>query len=299
MALPEIHGVIPILVTPFDEAGRIDRDSLQSLVDFTIDAGVHALGIALGSEIQTFTEAERELMIRTVIERAAGRVPVIVNTGAAATDLAVGYSRQAVEQGAAAVMCVSPGPGFSLGETIAYFNAISAAAAPTPVIIQDVNAAPVPAIVIRAIADACPGVRYAKVESSPQPSQILAAVEANGERVGIIGGAAGQFLIEELRRGAIGTMPWPSLPGPFVAVWNQWQAGDQTGARDRFETTIAPLLRVPAFSLGAGHRLHKEVLRRQGVIASAAVRRPSDPLDPITLWELDDACARLGIESGD
>src|SRR6476469_1080301 len=118
MALPDIHGVIPILVTPFDDHGRIDVDSLQNLVDFTIDAGVHALGIALGSEIYKFTEAERALVIRTVIDRAAGRVPVIVNTGAPATDLAVLFTRQAQEWGARAVMCTPPGIGFSARETI-------------------------------------------------------------------------------------------------------------------------------------------------------------------------------------
>jgi 4-hydroxy-tetrahydrodipicolinate synthase len=294
MSLPAIHGVIPILVTPFDEQGRIDRDSLQNEVDFVIGAGVHAIGIALGSEIDKLSEAERELVIRTVIDRAAGRVPVVVNTGAPANDLAARNSRLAQEWGAAAVMATPPGAGFSAGEIIGYYGAI-ADAVDVPVVIQDVNTAPVPAPLIRKIAERIERVRYAKVESSPQPSQVLAAVQAGGELVAIIGGAAGQFLMEELRRGAVGTMPWPSLPGPFVAVWNAWQAGDPVGARTLFETRVAPLLRVPAFSLGAGHRLHKEVLRRQGVIASAAVRRPSDSLDPITLEELDEACALLGI----
>lgn len=296
MSLPPIHGVIPILVTPFDEQGRLDLDSLQSEVDFVIAAGVHALGIALGSEIDKLTEAERETVVRAVTGRAGGRVPVVVNTGAPANELAARNSRQARELGAAAVMATPPGAGFSAGEIVGYYQAIAEAAA-LPVIIQDVNTAPVPAPLIRAIADRVELVRYAKVESSPQPSQVLAAVQAGGALVSVIGGAAGQFLIEELRRGAVGTMPWPSLPGPFVQVWNRWQAGDQIGARTAFEATVAPLLRVPAFSLGAGHRLHKEALRRQGVIASAAVRRPSDPLDPITLQELDDACALLGLSA--
>ena len=45
-----MRGVFPILVTPFDDQERVDEDSLRSLVDFTIGAGVHGLGIALGSE---------------------------------------------------------------------------------------------------------------------------------------------------------------------------------------------------------------------------------------------------------
>ena len=46
-----ITGVVPILITPFDSKGLIDSASLQSLIDFNINAGVHGLGVANGSEI--------------------------------------------------------------------------------------------------------------------------------------------------------------------------------------------------------------------------------------------------------
>ena len=98
MALPPLHGVVPILVTPFDERGRVDAESLRHLVDFTVGAGVHGLGIALGSEVFKLTEAERGQVIAAVIDQARGRVPVVVNTGALATDLAVWYSQQAEAQ---------------------------------------------------------------------------------------------------------------------------------------------------------------------------------------------------------
>jgi 4-hydroxy-tetrahydrodipicolinate synthase len=294
MPLPEIHGIIPILVTPFHDGGAIDEESLRRLVDFVIDSGVHAIGIALGSEVFKFTEAERELVITSVIRQVKDRVPVIVNTGAPATDLAVLYSRQAQNWGARAVMCTPPGAGFSAAELIDYFQAISDAV-DVPVIIQDTNATPVSAGLIRTICEQAEHVSYCKVESSPQPTRVYEAVQAGGEHVSIIGGAAGQFFIEELRRGSIGTMPWPSLPGPFVKVWDLWQSGDRAGAKDAFERTIAPLLRVPAFTLSGGHRVHKEVLRRQGIIKTSYVRRPAEALDPITLEELDEACTALGI----
>src|SRR3954470_8189 len=95
--MPEnmLQGVVPILVTPFDEAGRIDVDSLQQLIDFNIAAGVHGLGVALGSEIFKFNESERDLLASAVVGHVAGRVPVVINTGASGTDLAVQYSRSA------------------------------------------------------------------------------------------------------------------------------------------------------------------------------------------------------------
>jgi len=50
--------------------------------------------------------------------------------------------------------------------------------------------------------------------------------------------------------------------------------------------------------LRLGYTIHKELLRRQGVISRATVRAPSDALDDITTHELDVICERLGITSG-
>lgn len=294
MSLPPLHGVIPIVATPFDDQGRLDTESLRRVVEFNIDGGVHGLGIALGSEIYKLTEGERTEVITTVIDQARSRVPIVVNTGAPANEIAVMFSRQAQELGATAIMVAPPGAGFSASELLDYYGAIDAAVN-IPIMIQDTASTPVPAPLIKRICDAYEWVRYAKIESIPAPQQVLTAVQIAGTSTAILGGAAGAAFIEELRRGSIGTMPWPSQPVEFVAVWNAWQAGDRDGARRRFETSIAPLLRLPVQTLGGGHRLHKEVLYRLGIIANPYVRGPVDELDPITLGELDDVCKRLGI----
>ncbi len=57
MSPPHFHGVVPILITPFDEADRVDDESLRRLVDHCIDAGVHGFGIAFATEIPKLTEA--------------------------------------------------------------------------------------------------------------------------------------------------------------------------------------------------------------------------------------------------
>ena len=270
MSETALHGIIPILVTPFADSGEIDEWSLRNLVDFTLAAGVHGLGIALGSEVYKLSESERARVIETVIHQTNGHVPVVVNTGAPGTDLAVFYSRLAEEAGAAAVMCTPPGPGFSQDELLGYFGAIADAVS-IPVVIQDTDANPVSGTMIKTIAAHCPGVDYAKVESTPQPDQVRAAVEASAGSVGIIGGAAGTYLLQELRRGAIGTMPWPSTPASFVAVWDRWQAGETEAAHALFAETLAPLLNVPVRSINGGHLVHKHVLHRQGVIRTPNV----------------------------
>jgi len=54
MAIKPMRGVFPILVMPFDENDRIDEDSLRSLVEFNLAAGVHGLGVALGAKYSSW-----------------------------------------------------------------------------------------------------------------------------------------------------------------------------------------------------------------------------------------------------
>ncbi|MBV9546510.1 MAG: dihydrodipicolinate synthase family protein, partial [Chloroflexi bacterium] len=203
------------------------------------------------------------------------------------------YSQQAVDWGASAVMCLPPTPA-SASEVRAYFKAISAAVE-VPVFIQDTQTTPVPAPLIRRIADECEHVRYAKVESPPQPTQVHAAVETSQGLVTIFGGAGGGYLPEELRRGSQGTMPWPSQADTFVRIWDLWQSGDERAAVELHEREIVPVARLSTAGIRLGHTVHKELLRRRGVIACALVRSPSDPLDPTTQRELDALSDRLGV----
>ena len=95
--------------------------------------------------------------------------------------------------------------------------------------------------------------------------------------------------MEELRRGARGTTPWPSRPHAFVTVWNQWREGDAAAAQATFDAEIAPLLTTCGLD-------HKEILRREGVIASSCWRSPGPPApDAQARSELDAVCERLGI----
>jgi len=147
------------------------KESLRRLVEFNIAAGVHGLGLALGSEVYKLSEAERGQVTRIIVDQARGRVHVVINTGAAATDLAVLYSKEAEEQGADAVMVLPPtfAPA-SAEETRDYFRAVSAAVH-VPIFLQDTSSGPVSASLARQLAEECEHIRYAKVESAPAPAE--------------------------------------------------------------------------------------------------------------------------------
>lgn len=108
MAL-EIKGIIPAMVTPSDENGRIMEDPLRKLTRYLIDGGVHGL-FAIGGqgEFWAFTPEQKKRALEVVLDEAKGRVPVYAGTGAVTTAEAVRLTRMAADMGADAVSVITP-----------------------------------------------------------------------------------------------------------------------------------------------------------------------------------------------
>jgi 4-hydroxy-tetrahydrodipicolinate synthase len=104
-----LRGSYTVMVTPFDQEGRVDEARLRRFVEWQIAQGVHGL-IPLGStgEFLSLTREERRAVAAIVVETAAGRVPVLVGTAAEWTDEAISLSREAESLGADGVMIVPP-----------------------------------------------------------------------------------------------------------------------------------------------------------------------------------------------
>ena len=107
--MTDFRGTYTIMVTPFDAEGAVDVPALERYVDWQIASGIHGL-IPLGStgEFLSMTDDEIELVAKTVIDRTAGRVPVIIGTTAEDTRVAVRKSRMAESLGADGVMVLPP-----------------------------------------------------------------------------------------------------------------------------------------------------------------------------------------------
>ncbi|MCU0840490.1 MAG: 4-hydroxy-tetrahydrodipicolinate synthase [Thiobacillaceae bacterium] len=104
-----LSGSLVALVTPMLADGRLDLDGLRRLVDWHVEQGTDALVIVgTTGESPTVTPEEHCLLIRTAVEQAAGRVPVVAGTGANATAEAIELTRCAKEAGAAAGLSVAP-----------------------------------------------------------------------------------------------------------------------------------------------------------------------------------------------
>ena len=280
-----MRGLYPILAMPFDDQGRIDTEDLQREVEFALDNGAHGVGIALGSEIMMLSEAERDLAITTVVGQVNGRVSVVVNTGAQATEVAVQYSRNAEELGANAVMVMPPTNAGSSDLVRDYFARISDAIN-VPIFIQDTAAAPVAPSTQVQMAREISNVAYSKVEVPPSPPRVTEAVALAGDDLIVFGGIGGTAFVEELRRGAVGTMPHTAFPDFFRRIWDLFQEGDDKGTTKEFHRLL-PLLRATSHGNGGSNMyLVKELLRLRGVFKAVNIRFPLAPPDDLAYAEL-------------
>jgi 4-hydroxy-tetrahydrodipicolinate synthase len=103
----EFHGVFPYLVSPIGDAGKVRTDVLARLIDDLIKAGVHGI-TPLGStgEFAYLNNEQRTAIIRTSIEAAAGRVPVVAGVAATATADAVAQARSYAKLGANGILAI-------------------------------------------------------------------------------------------------------------------------------------------------------------------------------------------------
>ena len=106
---PNIEGVICPMVTPFDEKNRVDLESARCVADFLLSKGVAALMVAgTTGEGMLLSLVERKALCEAVVDQAAGRVPVIAQTGCISTADTIDLTRHAASVGATAVSVIVP-----------------------------------------------------------------------------------------------------------------------------------------------------------------------------------------------
>lgn len=104
-----ITGSIVALVTPMNEDGSLDWESLASLIEWHIEQGTHAI-VAVGTtgESATLDFEEHIAVVRSVVNQVRGRIPVIAGTGANSTSEATDLTRAAMEAKVDACLLVTP-----------------------------------------------------------------------------------------------------------------------------------------------------------------------------------------------
>src|SRR4026208_708724 len=104
----QLHGVLPIVQTPFLDSGDIDFAALRGEVDWAFAQGIDGLGTGMVSELLKLTAVERQSLPEHLVEFSAGRGPVFMGVGAESSRQALEYARAAENAGCDAVMATPP-----------------------------------------------------------------------------------------------------------------------------------------------------------------------------------------------
>ena len=292
----ELHGVLTALTTPFNQDESIDVPTLRKVVDRSIDAGVNGV-VAAGStgEVGSLSSDERLLLVDTIIEQTAGRVPVVAQTGATTTAEAIRLSQAAQRSGADVLMLLTPFyEPLSEAETVSYIKDV-AGSVDIPVMLYNippvtgVNLAP---DTVRALATEIDNIRYIK-DSSANWEQALTLIHDHSDVIGTIVGWD-VYTYSALAEGAVAVMAGAAnvVPDEIVTVTRLIAEGDLSTALAEWKRVYPVISHLFATGFIPGIKAGLEL---QGIPVGLA-RRPLAPLAPEDVEGLRALLTALGKE---
>ncbi len=304
-----LAGVFAVFPTPMLPSGEVDDPSLDRMVDFYLERGVHALvAVSIIGEGHLMNEEERRATIQRVMARTAGRVPVLCGALAEHFQDAADFGARAADLGVAGLLVKAPrgnratlDPRAARGTTpersdtakvVEHYQVI-AERSKLPLVVLDYPSAgqtlPVP--MLAELCDRVAGVKAIKLEEEPTPPKILAVRARLGQRLKIFGGLGASHALEELEAGADGFFTGYPFPEHLVQIYERFKAGDFDKAIELFELTVPMIVHERRSTTAIAFR--KEVLRRRGAIAHAAVREPTPPVDDFIRNQVDELVTRM------
>ena len=291
------RGVFPVVPTTFTDSGELDLASQKRCVDFMIDAGSDGLCILANfSEQFALSDAERELLTRTLLEHVAGRVPVIVTTTHYGTQICIERSRHAERLGAAMVMAMPPYHGATLrvGEAAIHaFYARLSDAIGIPIMVQDAPVAgtPLSAPFLACMAREIEQLKYFKIETAGAASKLRELIALGGAAIeGPWDGEEAITLLPDLDAGATGSMTGGGYPDGIRRIIDAYAAGRRDDAVAEYGRWL-PLINYE--NRQGGILSAKALMKEGGVIACEAPRHPFPAMHPAVRAGLIETARRL------
>ena len=286
-------GMATALVTPMTATG-VDYDTYGEFIDWQIENGINAL-VAVGTtgESATLSQEERKAVIRFAVEHVNGRVPVIAGTGTNNTEHVLDFTKSACDDGADAVLVVTPYYNKATqGGLFKHFSMI-ADASEKPVIMYNVptrtgcNLAPG---TVAKLAEH-PNIVGLK-EASGNMAQVVEIIAQCGDKLDVYSGEDG-ITVPMMAMGGMGCISVLSNVAPRVAVemTDKFFAGDVSGAAE-LQCRTLPLINalfsevnpIPAKAAVAALGFGEEYLRM-----------PLTPMEPAARKVLFDEMRKLGV----
>jgi len=283
-------GVFTIAATPFLPDGTLDVQSLDTMTDFYVEKGATGLTIlGIMGEAGKLSASESATIIERICARA--NVPVIVGVSAPGFAQIEATADVAMDKGAAGVMIAPPSTLKTDAQIVGYYRTLGDRLGDTPWVIQDfplVTSVQIdPSVILKIVEDnpACVMLKHEDWPGLEKIAALRAASDAGARRISILCGNGGQFLLEEMIRGADGAMTGFAYPEMMRDVTNLMISGDEAKARDIFDAYL-PLVRYES-QPGMGLAIRKYILAKRGAIAHSTVRAPGPKLTEAAILEIE------------
>ncbi len=287
-----LHGVLPIVHTPFTAEDRIDLAALRREIDWAYRVGANGMGTGMVSEILRLSTDERRELIERIVEYSAGRGAVFAAVSSESGKQALAYARHAEQAGCDAVMAAPPlTTGLSVDERLDYYRELAEGVS-LPIIVQDASGYVGQAIPLEVYLKLLERYGHDKIlfkpEAAPIGPNLSALRDATQGQAKIYEGSGGILLIDSYRRGIAGTMPGMDLLDGIVSLWNALERGNDA----RAYAVYFPICAIVALQLQAGLdgflAIEKYLLVKRGIWESDRRRAPYGwSLDGETACEVD------------
>lgn len=242
---PVFKGMATAMVTPMTTTG-VDYDAMARFIDFQIENGINAL-VAVGTtgESATLTPQERKDVIAFTVKRVAGRVPVIAGTGTNNTEHVLEYTRSACDNGADAILAVTPYYNKATQGGLIKHYSLVADASDKPVIMYNVPSRTGCNMLPDTVATLAehPMIQGIK-EASGDMSQVVEIIAKCQGKLHLYSGEDA-LVVPMLAMGGMGCISVLSnvVPKMAVEMTDKFFAGDVAGAA-RLQCKMLPLIRA-------------------------------------------------------
>lgn len=139
--MDKFTGIFPAIITPFDDMGKINPQMIEKIIDSCLEKGVSGFYVG-GSTGESYllSAEERKYLLEQVVKAVNGRVKIIANIGAFATEHGTSLAKHAEELGVEAISSVPPFYfSFSMDEYVQYYNDLADSVS-IPVVIYNIPA---------------------------------------------------------------------------------------------------------------------------------------------------------------
>ncbi len=286
------QGVFTALVTPMVN-GRIAWSELDALVERQIEAGIDGLvPVGTTGESPTVSMDEHVEIVRHVVKKAAGRVPVIAGAGANSTDEALHLTRECDRAGADALLQVTPYYNKPSQEgLLRHFGAI-AEATKKPIVLYSIPGRAVIEVAIPTLVklvERHENIRTIK-EAGGRVFRASQMIDALGDKITVLSGED-EHTVPYLSVGATGVISVASnvVPEAMVKMVHAALAGDYATARAMHQK-LYPLFRD--LFVEPSPAPCKYAMVKAGIISSDCVRLPLAELSAASRPLLDSSLAK-------